>query len=342
MPLHRRLRDLRRPGAAGRAPRGRARTPEVRRARADRPHPPVPLRSSGPGLPGARAQADTRLPDRPPRARAVPGDALGPGHRPGAPPGVHAAPPRVRAARPPPAARGDRRAPPLGPGRALRVGPDGHRLRASRRRSTSRRGSWSTPATGWASRIRATAERHAPSPPSERGWSRCSVDDEGLVVDRRRLTGVRLVYTTPAHQYPLGVTMSVAAPAGAAPLGAGERGGALRGRLRRRVPVPGAAHPRAPGARAGRAGAPRRKLREGALSGAAGSATSCSRARSGGAGRGAALDDRAAPSGARAGGARRVHRRGAPRPSRPADARGLRRAPGRALRGGGARARRAC
>ena len=30
------------------------------------------------------------------------------------------------------------------------------------------------------------------------------------MVDRRRLSGVRLVYTTPAHQYPLGVTMSVA------------------------------------------------------------------------------------------------------------------------------------
>ena len=36
------------------------------------------------------------------------------------------------------------------------------------------------------------------------------VDGEGLVVDGRRLRGARLVYTTPAHQYPLGVTMSVA------------------------------------------------------------------------------------------------------------------------------------
>ncbi len=36
------------------------------------------------------------------------------------------------------------------------------------------------------------------------------VDGEGLVIDRRRLAGARLVYTTPAHQYPLGVTMSVA------------------------------------------------------------------------------------------------------------------------------------
>ena len=36
------------------------------------------------------------------------------------------------------------------------------------------------------------------------------VDAEGLVVDRRLLRGVRLVYTTPAHQYPLGVTMSIA------------------------------------------------------------------------------------------------------------------------------------
>ncbi len=36
------------------------------------------------------------------------------------------------------------------------------------------------------------------------------VDGEGLVVDARRLRGARVVYTTPAHQYPLGVTMSVA------------------------------------------------------------------------------------------------------------------------------------
>src|SRR5215469_16689857 len=36
------------------------------------------------------------------------------------------------------------------------------------------------------------------------------VDTEGLVVDPVRLRGARLVYTTPAHQYPLGVTMSVA------------------------------------------------------------------------------------------------------------------------------------
>ncbi|HUM13434.1 MAG TPA: PLP-dependent aminotransferase family protein [Myxococcaceae bacterium] len=36
------------------------------------------------------------------------------------------------------------------------------------------------------------------------------VDAGGLVIDRRRLARVRLVYTTPAHQYPLGMTMSVA------------------------------------------------------------------------------------------------------------------------------------
>ena len=35
------------------------------------------------------------------------------------------------------------------------------------------------------------------------------VDAEGLVVDRRRLRGARLVYVTPAHQYPLGITMSL-------------------------------------------------------------------------------------------------------------------------------------
>jgi GntR family transcriptional regulator/MocR family aminotransferase len=36
------------------------------------------------------------------------------------------------------------------------------------------------------------------------------VDSEGLVVDQGRLRGARLVYSTPAHQYPLGVTMSIA------------------------------------------------------------------------------------------------------------------------------------
>ena len=36
-----------------------------------------------------------------------------------------------------------------------------------------------------------------------------AVDAEGLVMDRVRLQGARLVYVTPAHQYPLGVTMSV-------------------------------------------------------------------------------------------------------------------------------------
>jgi len=35
------------------------------------------------------------------------------------------------------------------------------------------------------------------------------VDGEGLAVDARRLRGARVVYTTPAHQYPLGVTMSI-------------------------------------------------------------------------------------------------------------------------------------
>ena len=36
------------------------------------------------------------------------------------------------------------------------------------------------------------------------------VDAEGMVLDGRLLEGVRLVYTTPAHQYPLGVAMSLA------------------------------------------------------------------------------------------------------------------------------------
>jgi GntR family transcriptional regulator/MocR family aminotransferase len=35
------------------------------------------------------------------------------------------------------------------------------------------------------------------------------VDDDGLVIDARRMKKARLVYVTPAHQYPLGVSMSV-------------------------------------------------------------------------------------------------------------------------------------
>jgi GntR family transcriptional regulator / MocR family aminotransferase len=36
------------------------------------------------------------------------------------------------------------------------------------------------------------------------------VDEHGLRVDAKRLRGCRMVYVTPAHQYPLGVTMSLA------------------------------------------------------------------------------------------------------------------------------------
>jgi GntR family transcriptional regulator/MocR family aminotransferase len=36
-----------------------------------------------------------------------------------------------------------------------------------------------------------------------------SLDQDGMRVDERRLRGSRLVYTTPAHQFPLGITMSL-------------------------------------------------------------------------------------------------------------------------------------
>ena len=35
------------------------------------------------------------------------------------------------------------------------------------------------------------------------------VDDEGMEMRRRSLKGSRLVYVTPAHQFPLGITMSL-------------------------------------------------------------------------------------------------------------------------------------
>lgn len=39
--------------------------------------------------------------------------------------------------------------------------------------------------------------------------SAVSVDDEGMAIPSRRLRGVRLAYVTPAHQFPLGVSMSL-------------------------------------------------------------------------------------------------------------------------------------
>jgi GntR family transcriptional regulator / MocR family aminotransferase len=36
------------------------------------------------------------------------------------------------------------------------------------------------------------------------------VDEEGIVLDNRSLRGVRLIYVTPGHQFPLGITMSLA------------------------------------------------------------------------------------------------------------------------------------
>jgi GntR family transcriptional regulator/MocR family aminotransferase len=38
---------------------------------------------------------------------------------------------------------------------------------------------------------------------------RVPVDDEGLIVNAKRMKNARLVYVTPAHQYPMGVSMSV-------------------------------------------------------------------------------------------------------------------------------------
>jgi GntR family transcriptional regulator/MocR family aminotransferase len=36
------------------------------------------------------------------------------------------------------------------------------------------------------------------------------VDDEGIVLDHRSVRGARIVYVTPGHQFPLGITMSLA------------------------------------------------------------------------------------------------------------------------------------
>lgn len=62
------------------------------------------------------------------------------------------------------------------------------------------------------------------------------VDDSGIVVAAIP-AGTRLVYVTPSHQYPLGLSMSLDHAARAARLGRAQRRRARRGRLRHRVPL---------------------------------------------------------------------------------------------------------
>ena len=65
------------------------------------------------------------------------------------------------------------------------------------------------------------------------------IDEEGLRVDEgvRRAPDARAAYVTPSHQYPLGVTMSLARRLRAARLGARAAGVDRRRRLRQRVPL---------------------------------------------------------------------------------------------------------
>ena len=59
-------------------------------------------------------------------------------------------------------------------------------------------------------RIRATsAPRSCSRPPGARIVAGCRVDDEGMKPRDARLRGARLAYVTPAHQFPLGITMSL-------------------------------------------------------------------------------------------------------------------------------------
>ena len=64
----------------------------------------------------------------------------------------------------------------------------------------------------------------------------CRADEDGLVISALP-AGARLVYTTPAHQYPLGGRLLGAPAAGADRLGPLGRGADRGGRLRQRIPV---------------------------------------------------------------------------------------------------------
>ena len=100
---------------------------------------------------------------------------------------------------------------------------------------------------------------------------RVAVDAQGLRVDAgvRRSPHARLVYVTPSHQLPARRHDEPSAAAGTPALGGGKRGVGLRGRLRRRIPLPRPSARGLAGTRHGRAGALRGHLPQGALSRAA-------------------------------------------------------------------------
>ena len=149
-PVHRGFRHLRRRRPSRRAARGRAAARAEGRATPDPTNPALPVRPPGAVVPGARAPEDPRLPHGPSRARAVPVDALGAGRPAGScagpRPGCCSGASRSATGR---CARRWRRYSARHAGRGARPG----RSQSSpecRRRSTSRRGCWSTPATGCA------------------------------------------------------------------------------------------------------------------------------------------------------------------------------------------------
>ena len=68
------------------------------------------------------------------------------------------------------------------------------------------------------------------------------LDDEGLDVRHRGLRGARLVYVTPAHQFPLGTTMSLSRRLQLLEWARSSGALDLRGRLRQRIPLLGKSH----------------------------------------------------------------------------------------------------
>ena len=80
-----------------------------------------------------------------------------------------------------------------------------------------------------------------------RGSFRSASTSDGLDVDAGITAGAdaRMAYVTPSHQFPLGVPMSLVAPAGAVEMGERRRRVDCRGRLRQRISLRHAADSRA-------------------------------------------------------------------------------------------------
>ena len=152
-----------------------------------------------------------------------------------------------RSRRPRPAPRGHRRVPRARARGALRRRARPHRVGLADGASALRDGAARRPATRCASRSRAIPGRGTPCAPPGPPWCPSRWTTEGIDVGRLAAQGrrARLVYVTPSHQYPLGISMTAARRLALLawarrrqPL---DRGGRLRQRVSLREPAAGRA-----------------------------------------------------------------------------------------------------